>query len=181
MTELESALVEVSAFLTQLHAPHMLIGGLAVAMWGEPRGTLDVDISVWVAPGDLENSVAAIAQRFTTVSDPVKFVAETRVLPIMANSVRVDLVFAAIDYERSMLDRTSTKQINGALVPVISVEDLIFMKLVSERPKDRDDASKLLWRFRRTLDREYLEPRLREISEALDAPDILTTFLSHLA
>ena len=47
MTELESALVEVASLLEEIGLPYMLIGGLAVALWGEPRATLDVDVSVF--------------------------------------------------------------------------------------------------------------------------------------
>ena len=43
MTILEAALLEVTALLDELHLSYMLIGGLAVAEWGEPRATLDAD------------------------------------------------------------------------------------------------------------------------------------------
>ena len=36
MTQLETALVEITSFLDRSGLPYMLIGGLAVAMWGEP-------------------------------------------------------------------------------------------------------------------------------------------------
>lgn len=45
MTRLEAALLEMAALLDEFHLPHMLIGGLAVAQWGEPRAALDVDLS----------------------------------------------------------------------------------------------------------------------------------------
>jgi len=49
---------------------------------------------------------------------------------------------------------------------------LIFMKLASERPKDVEDARLLTRRFRGTLDRSYLEPRLKELADALARHDI---------
>jgi len=39
MSRLEAALLEVSAILDELLIPYMLIGGLAVAQWEEPRAT----------------------------------------------------------------------------------------------------------------------------------------------
>jgi hypothetical protein len=39
MTDLESALVEVTSALDQIRVPYMLIGGLAVSSWGEARST----------------------------------------------------------------------------------------------------------------------------------------------
>lgn len=40
MTALESALLEVTAALEYAGVRYMLIGGLAVSLWGEPRSTL---------------------------------------------------------------------------------------------------------------------------------------------
>jgi hypothetical protein len=57
MTEVESALLDVVAALDVCHLPYVLIGGLAVAILGEPRSTLAVDVSVWVAPEGLNSAV----------------------------------------------------------------------------------------------------------------------------
>lgn len=59
---------------------------------------------------------------------------------------------------------------------VASVEDLLFMKLASERPKDIQDSRLLLRRFQKTIDRQYLEPRLKELADGLARPDILTIY-----
>ena len=40
MTELETALVELATALEEFGLPFVLIGGLAVSLSGEPRGTL---------------------------------------------------------------------------------------------------------------------------------------------
>ncbi|MGA2133897.1 MAG: hypothetical protein ABSH50_16505 [Bryobacteraceae bacterium] len=48
MTDLEGSLAEAADILDRLALAYMLIGGLAVAAWGEPRAILDVDLSVWV-------------------------------------------------------------------------------------------------------------------------------------
>jgi hypothetical protein len=49
--------VEVSAYLESSGIPHMLIGGVATTYWGEPRATLDVDLSVLVPYADLSSFV----------------------------------------------------------------------------------------------------------------------------
>src|SRR5258708_30272998 len=40
--------LEVAAALEECEFSYVLIGGLAVAFSGEPRTTLDVDVSVWI-------------------------------------------------------------------------------------------------------------------------------------
>jgi hypothetical protein len=91
-----------------------------------------------------------------------------------------DLVFASRQAERNVIARAVPKIIHGFTIMVASVEDLIWMKLISERQKDIDDATRLLRRFARTLDRSYLEPRLREISEGFARADILEIYHQEL-
>ena len=148
MTDLEAAVAEAGSILEELALPYMLIGALAVSAWGEARATLDVD-----------------------------FAAETRVLPMLScQGIRLDLLFAALPAERDMIARAHTRQLGGRPIRIAAVEDLIWMKLISERPKDMEDAMRLLRRFRGTLDRAYLEPKLRELSEAFARQDILDIF-----
>lgn len=159
----------------------MLIGGLAVSSWGEARATLDVDLTIWVDLQDVDSIVSRICSRLTELpKEPVPFVRRTRVLPIVSQSnIRVDLIFAifaALHDEKHMIDRAQPKPIAGTVVMVPSVEDLLYMKLASERPKDLEDCRALLRRFGRTLDRDYLEPRIRVLAEGLARPDILTIY-----
>jgi hypothetical protein len=44
MTLVEEAALELVALLDELNLQYMLIGGVAVGLWGEPRATLYVDI-----------------------------------------------------------------------------------------------------------------------------------------
>jgi hypothetical protein len=57
---------------------------------------------------------------------------------------------------------------------VITPEDLLLMKIISDRPRDLADAEALSRRRRDTLDRSYLEPGLREFAESLERSEILT-------
>jgi predicted nucleotidyltransferase len=178
MTKLEAAVVEVASFLEERPISYMLIGGLAVSLWGEARATLDADFSLWVEPSNLEGVVADIIARFRPIpSDPLSFVATSKVLPIMTSSgIRADLVFASMASERSVIARAKLKIIQGKNVPVVSVEDLIWMKLISERQKDIEDARRLLRRHASSLDREYLEPIVEQLSEAFARADILRIY-----
>jgi hypothetical protein len=156
----------------------MLIGALAVSAWGEARATLDVDMSLWVEPERFESTVGALCSRLRPVpTDPLLFARETRVLPMVSShEIRLDLVFASLPVERDLIARAQPKEVGGRTVNIATVEDLIWMKLFSERPKDIEDARRLIRRFRLTLDRGYIEPRLRELSEALARQDILAVF-----
>lgn len=65
--------------------PCMLIGSLAVALWGAPRSTLDVDLSVWDC------------RPLPDHTNPLAFARRTRVLPVETSSgLRTDIVFAPL-------------------------------------------------------------------------------------
>ncbi|MBI1785936.1 MAG: nucleotidyltransferase [Acidobacteria bacterium] len=178
MTDLESAVVEVASALEALAIPYMLIGGLAVSLQGVGRSTLDADFSLWVEPERLEAIVGQLGARFHVLaSDPVAFARQARVLPALSSrGVRVDLVFASLPAERDIIARAEVRSPGGVSVRVASAEDLIWMKLMSERAQDIEDATRLLRRRRKTLDRPYLESRLKELSEAFARDDIMSIY-----
>lgn len=175
MTALEAAVVEAASALEALSIPYMLVGGLAVSLWGEPRATLDADLVVWVEPEQLADTVARLCERFRArVANPLEFVGRTRVLPAATSQeVPVDLVFGALPWEKEAIARARPVPVAGRNVAVVSVEDLVVMKAVSEREKDWEDARRLMRRHGSTVNRPYLEARLRELSEVLARPRIL--------
>ena len=63
MTAQEDSLAELSRLLDELHMPYVVIGGLANAAWGEPRATLDIDVTVWVAEAHIDAAIANLAAR----------------------------------------------------------------------------------------------------------------------
>jgi hypothetical protein len=124
-------------------------------------------VSVWVAPEGLDAAVICLSRQLQPLPAQHEiFVREHRVLPVLTkNGVRADIVFAGVP-----------KLIAGRSIQVASVEDMLLMKMLSEREKDLTDAKALLRRFGPLLDRAYLLPKLEELAEALSRPDILKLF-----
>ena len=93
----------------------MLIGGIAVGLWGEPRATLDVDLTLWVDESEFDSTVAILSTRFICrTAKPLEFSRQNRVLPILAsNRVAVDLLFARWPIEKQAIDRAVHRQIAG--------------------------------------------------------------------
>jgi len=83
------------------------------------------------------------------------------------------VLFAAFPFEKEMIDRAQSRTVGSRSIPIATVADLILMKVISPRDKDRHDVQRLWARFRDHIDRPYLESRLRELSEALDRPDLI--------
>lgn len=175
MTPLDRAVHDITNVLESLQIEYAIVGGIANAIWGEPRATIDVDVTVSVDEERLPGTVPALAARFRpAVANPVAFVQQTRVLPLDTDDgVRIDVIFALLPFELDAIRRATHVWIAGRTVHVVTVEDLILMKIVSERPRDVGDAEALVRLRARELDRDYLEPRIRELATALERADIM--------
>ncbi|MGD1148670.1 MAG: DUF6036 family nucleotidyltransferase [Thermoanaerobaculaceae bacterium] len=175
MSDQESALLALAALLEKEHVPYMVIGGLANAVWGEPRATLDIDVTVWVDESGVAGAVDVLSKAFQVVAeDPLAFVKESRVLPLESeHGVRLDVVFGLLPFERDAIARAVPIEIAGMSVRVCTPEDLILMKIISDRERDLADAEGVTLRRIRDLDLGYLEPRIRELADLLGKAEII--------
>ncbi len=150
----------------------MLIGGQANAIWGVARATLDIDVTIWAE--DRPDAVTLLATRFhSLVEDAAAFVRDTRVLPLESSlGVRIDVIFGLLPFEEEAVRRARRTRIGDGDVCVCTPEDLILMKIVSTRPRDLDDARGVVSRRLRELDLAYLEPRIHELADLLERPEI---------
>jgi predicted nucleotidyltransferase len=174
VTSQEEALASLARLLEQHQLDYMVIGGLANAVWGEPRATLDIDVTIAAETSDTLRIVTALENEFRVLaSDPVSFVGETRVLPLESRSgVRVDLIFGLLPFEREAVARARSVEVAGGEIRFCTPEDLILLKIISRREQDLTDVQGILRRRFRDLDLDYLEPRIKELSTLLTRPEI---------
>jgi hypothetical protein len=57
VTTLEKVLLRLSQTLSDKGIPYMIIGGMANAVWGEPRATLHIDATVWVSDDQISETI----------------------------------------------------------------------------------------------------------------------------
>lgn len=71
------------------------------------------------------------------VDNPLAFVSETRVLPIKSKThQRIDLIFGSLPFEKNAIDRAVKVKIGKTSVYFCTAEDLILLKIISDRQKD---------------------------------------------
>lgn len=169
-TELErlfgAVIDDVLELLQRLAVPHMLIGGLAVAVHAEPRATKDIDLSVQVAPAEatrLTVEMAALGFRAIVHGDAGPG-AVIRFVRTGSDGIDrwVDVLCAGTAFEELALERATPEILLGRSIPVVTVEDLIILKLLASRPQDWADIDALLREHAGRLDDEYLEARAAE-------------------
>ena len=168
MAELDDALAALADWLDQQTIRYMVIGGFAVSIWGEPRFTRHLDVTISVPSETFDSTVQRICSQFRSLSaEPLRFARETRVLPVVSGNVPVDIIFAALPYEDEAIARARQIKVGSALVRICSPEDLVIHKIVSPRPRDREDIEGI-FRYRHSeLDFSYLDPRIKELADAL--------------
>jgi SpoU rRNA methylase family enzyme len=173
---LEKALLDIAALLEKHKIQYMVIGGLANAIWGQPRATLDIDITVWVSDNEIQKAVSMLEGSYALLVDnPLEFIRQTRVLPLKTRQdQRIDIIFGALPFELQAIERALKVEIGNAPANFCTPEDLILFKIISERPRDLEDVKGIL-RFRKEdLDYSYLEPRIQELADLLDRPGLVS-------
>ena len=156
-----------------------LFGAQAVILYGVPRLSADVDVTLRLTPDEPEQFTEDMrAAGFDLRVDDPEFVQKTRVMPFVhrATGMPVDVVLAGSGLEDEFLGRVHRLDVGGAIVPTIDPEDLVIAKILAGRPKDLEDA-RGLWRTRgAALDKARIEGLLRLLEEALGQSDLLPAF-----
>ena len=162
-----------------------LFGAQAALIWGRPRLTADVDVTVRLDPEEPDALVRAFAQRgFRLRVDPGDdFVRRTRVLPFVfePNGLPVDVVLAGPGLEELFLSRVVPVRVGSVIVPVISPEDLIVTKILAGRPKDVEDVRGILLERGGQLDLGTVRATLALLEAALGQSDLQPAFEAELA
>jgi hypothetical protein len=165
----ECLLERIALSCDSVRIPYMIVGGQAVLLYGEPRLTKDIDITLGVGLERLPDVLKLVHEvRLEALVDPEVFTRQTMVLPCSdpATGIRVDLIFSFSPYERLAISRSRTVRIGGADVRFASLEDLIIHKVIAGRPRDLEDAKSVLAK-NPAADRIYIRHWLNEFASAL--------------
>jgi hypothetical protein len=175
MRQLIEIATELQAVCDSKRWHSCVIGGLAVQRWGEPRLTLDVDISLLTGFGTESIYIEALLSLYQgRVTDAAAFALRNRVLLLQKDRVGIDVALAAIPFEERVLDRaTAFEFLPGADLRTCSAEDLIVYKAFADRPRDWIDVEGILLRQQGCLNLELVFYELTPLSEAKESPEIL--------
>jgi hypothetical protein len=168
----ESLLGRIGSTLDQADIAYMVIGGQAVLVYGEPRLTRDIDITLGATLDRLADVVELLAtMELFPLADPETFTRKTMVLPCRdpETAIRVDFIFSFSPYEQQALERVRLVEIAGTAVRFASPEDLLVHKVVAGRPRDLEDVKSILLK-NPDVDIGYIKAWLEEFSSALAEP-----------
>ena len=137
---------EMLQCLSEENVRFLLVGAYAVAAYGYPRATKDIDIFVRAAPDNASNFMRALARFGAPLAgiSAADFSAEGIVFQIGNHPRRIDILtrISGVDFQQAY-ERRNTVSLQGMEVPVISLEDLIANKRATGRTQDLADVERL--------------------------------------
>ena len=148
----------------------MVIGGQAVLLYGEPRLTKDIDITLGIGIDGLakiKRMVNALHLRYLANHVDV-FVKETMVLPVIdtPSGIRVDFIFSYSPYERQAIERARRIKFGKTDVKFAALEDVVIHKIIAARARDIEDIRCILLK-NPDYDSRYIEKWLAEFDASL--------------
>jgi hypothetical protein len=169
---LDEKVLALDRALAHGRIPHAFGGALALAYYATPRGTVDIDVNVFVPTGDAARVLRALAPLGLERGDARAFAAirERGQVRLRWEHTPVDLFFSYDPLHDRCLERTRTVPFGGdAVIPVLSAEDLAIFKVIFDRPKDWLDLAEVFYALGPHFDAGYALDWLRRILAPDDA------------
>lgn len=177
---IEKLIEQIGQQLDRQEIPYMIIGGQAVLLYGRPRLTRDIDITLGVDTDKfalVESACESLKLRIL-VEKAKDFAQDTRVLPAEEpdSRVRVDFIFSFTPYETQAIQHAKQVSIKGYPVKFATCEDLIIHKMVAGRAIDEEDVKSILIKNSDTIDLKYIEKWLLEFTKIPEQEAVLSRF-----
>lgn len=152
---IQTAFGEAVAFFQSRRIKYMVVGALAVAVWGRTRATADLDFQIQLPAFDpfLQRVPRAwIADTQWDLHNPLLRQQHRRML---VHGIAVDLMLPRDEFELTMFSHRVRRKLWGRMVSLVSAADLVLMKMKAARPHDFDDAASVI-ELQPSLNRAYI-------------------------
>ncbi len=151
---------------------HALGGALALGAHGVPRGTIDVDVNVFVEEGELPRLIGILRSLGIAIDEPTALSSAARDGMFTGgwSGMRVDVFVPSIPFsDEAARTRVRLTNPDGESVWFLSAEALAVFKLLFFRPKDQADLERLVAVQGGDLDRSYVRRWLVDMMGEDDA------------
>lgn len=174
---IEKLIKKIAIRLDKDKIPYMIIGGQAVLVYGTPRLTRDIDITLGIDTDKLF-LIRKICKklRLKILSKNTEgFAKETKVLPAEETklNIRVDFIFSFTPYEHQALKRTKKILMDSYPVRFASCEDVVIHKMFAGRAIDEEDVKNILIKNRDNINFKYIKNWLSKFNKIPEQKGIL--------
>ncbi|MBX7105814.1 MAG: hypothetical protein K1X57_17150 [Gemmataceae bacterium] len=186
MRGVDDTAADIVRLFDELQLPYALMGGLAVRVYGLPRPTFDVDFAATID----RDRLPELYQRAESMGymipeaqktgwlDTVRAMSVVKLQTFIDQGVvDIDIFLAETNFLRQVMKRRQQFESNRLRAWFVSPEDLVLLKLMANRDKDRADIADIFL-IQGSMDRAYMTEwatRLgisEELNRALAANDL---------
>lgn len=168
MIKLFELATEVQTFCEERGWQFCFIGGLALQVWGEPRETIDVDLTLLTGIGDELVYIRELMSRFQPrFPNTEEFALRRRVVLLQGDSgAGLDVAMGALQLEIDACSRARPVPFPGGhRLRVCTAEDLVVLKAIAGRPRDWLDIEGVIVKQTGRMDWEYILRQADELAE----------------
>lgn len=152
-----------------------LIGGLAVATWGVPRATQDIDFVIGLGGANPAGLSAMLGGAYEAGAedDPLRGVLRARIV-VEDKTIPIQCIVLPNKWSSVLFSSIELIVIEGVTVPVVSWHVLVLLKLYAGGPQDILDARTLLAvRQPTTHDLEELRRKAQTLGLSQELKDLM--------
>jgi len=164
MQDLYEALNALLKVLERNEVSYVMIGGIAVRAHAIPRNTIDLDLMISVESEDFLPIFAALEKVGFEIPEPYLhgWVDRVKEMPVVktkfyvaGRGIDVDLFLVESEFQKSIMARRIAVEVTDRKYWIATPEDLVLLKLLANRPRDRLDVADLFF-ITSQLDLTYL-------------------------
>jgi len=124
--------------------PHAIGGAIALAYYGEPRVTIDIDVNVFVPTERLTQIERSLRPLGVDSEHDARELVEDKQVRLRWDRNPVHLFFSHDALHEAMPAAIRRVPFAGSTIPIVSPEHLIIRKAMLDRPKDWLDIEAIL-------------------------------------
>ncbi|MGH9948475.1 MAG: hypothetical protein ACRD6X_14955 [Pyrinomonadaceae bacterium] len=176
MIDLIREAASIQEFVESKQWNFFFIGGVPVQVWGQPRLTQDIYLTIFTELKNESEYISAFLARYKPkFSDAMDFALLNRVLPMFTETgIGIDVTLSGLSDMSEALVRSSFQEfVEDISLRVCSAEDLIIMKTVAGRDRDWFDIESVIIR-QNLLDWQYILSTLESLTDDEEIPDRIT-------
>jgi len=156
-----------------------LVGGLAMAAWGNPRATQDIDFAIALGAAQPFQLAKFLGGTYEEggLDDPLRGVFRVHCSEMM-QQIPVQLIMLPSVWSPVLFHHIPNLELDHNLIPVVSWEALLLLKLYAGGPKDLLDAQTL---FEHQQPDSVAQKHIATMAESVGLTEEWKAFLSEIA
>ena len=162
--------LDLAAALDQRKTAYALGGAIALGYWAEPRGTMDVDLTLFLPPEKPSECIWVLQDIGcdVPVAESVRLLQDHGFCRVTYRGLRVDVFFPTIPFYEIAKMRRRQVPLRENQIMVWDAETLAVFKMMFFREKDLLDLKQVLLKQGVAFDSQWVHNQLVDICGARD-------------